>query len=103
MERAQNVLLKTGRYAEAAEDLAKALSLGPRRWWLYKRRADACFRLDRFDEALKDLRTALDIKPDDLSTLGWIPPQDVAACPDEELPPGYARSDGHSHRPSGHR
>lgn len=58
-------------------------------WHHYKRRADAYFHLKEYDKALADLALALELKPTDLSTLSWIPPDAVARCPDVAFRKGF--------------
>jgi tetratricopeptide (TPR) repeat protein len=76
-------------------------------WWWYKRRADSLFRLERFDEALADLRMARKLKPHDLSTLVWIAPQAIADCPHKAFQEGMldlaAEAVANSENPSGVR
>ena len=48
-----------------------------------KRRGWAHFKLGHYDEALADIAKAVELRPQDTSTLSWIPPSQVAACPDE--------------------
>ncbi len=55
---------------------------------LYKMRAQALFATHRPMEALQDLKTAFEINSGDLSTLTWIPPAQVAACPNQEFKDG---------------
>jgi superkiller protein 3 len=57
-------------------------------WWINKARAKVYFAMQRPMEALQDLRTAFELNPRDLSTLVWIPPQDVAACPNQQFQNG---------------
>jgi len=56
--------------------------------WLYKRRALASFQLGQFSQTLADLETVLELAPDDVSDLTWIPVRDVARCDSEELTEG---------------
>ncbi len=51
----------------------------------FKRRGLAYFRLGRFNEALADLQESLRRNPQDLSALTWIPPVEVATCPDRDF------------------
>ena len=74
--------LQLGQFSEALADLDRALELRPMEWHLYKRRAQAAFELGRFSESLADLNRALELRPDDSSTVTWIAPRLVAACPD---------------------
>jgi tetratricopeptide (TPR) repeat protein len=82
-----DVCLAQGSFAQALEKYTASLERGPA-WYVYKRRAEAQFHLGRYDESLKDLKTALDLNPGDLSTLTWIGPQKIAACPDESYKQG---------------
>ncbi|MHB8955524.1 MAG: protein kinase domain-containing protein [Pirellulaceae bacterium] len=77
-----------GMPADAHADFDKSLELAPFRSWTYKRRALAQFRLKNYAEALADIAKALELKPDDMSSLTWILPEQVAKCPDERLRAG---------------
>lgn len=80
--------LRRGKYVEAEHDLRRAIESsdgGAGSWWLRKRLAEACFSQGKYAEALAELTTALDQRPDDLSTLLWISPDRLAACPDEDF------------------
>ena len=54
----------------------------------YKQRCKAHFYLKHYEQALADFAKALELRPDDLFTLTWIPPEDVVACPDEKFRTG---------------
>ena len=81
------ICLQVGEYEKALDDFNAYLKI----WNLghiYKRRAAANFGLGRYAEALADLNTLLDMKPDDGSAMTWISPSQVAACPDAEFRQG---------------
>ncbi len=81
--------LAKGQYQDALNSANKVI--GKTRlpsWWIYKRRAEAFFHLGRYDEALADLRTAIELNPNDTSTLMWIGSGDLANCPDEAFKQG---------------
>lgn len=80
--------LEQGQYEKALVDFDQGLKGAPRAWHIHKRRAVALFQLREFDRALVALRTALELRPDDLSTLVWIPPADVAQCPSASFQQG---------------
>ena len=68
-------------------------SIGPRNsapisWHHYKRRALAHFRLKHYDKVLESIAKAVELNPGDGSNLWWIPPVQVAKCPDERLRQG---------------
>ena len=65
---------------QTAKDYARALELDPSQSWRRKRRARVLFRLGQFREALEELTNALGWRGDDLSTLWWITPNEIAAC-----------------------
>lgn len=69
-------------YEEALADLDKAVELGPFRSFTYKWRGLVHFHLKNYDLALDDIRKAVELRPEDRSNLIWIPPSQVAACPD---------------------
>src|SRR5262249_45371097 len=48
-------------------------------------RARANFHLKNYVAVLADLSKAVELKPDDFSNLYWIPPAEVAKCPDPLL------------------
>lgn len=52
-----------GNYAEAAEDLTKAIQINGSKWG-YNQRGQAYIRLNKFDEAMKDFQKALSIDPE---------------------------------------
>jgi tetratricopeptide (TPR) repeat protein len=68
---------------EALADYDKFLATYPLQWHVYKRRAKVHFRLKHYEKALADLAKALELRPDDVSTLRWITPMELALCPDE--------------------
>jgi tetratricopeptide (TPR) repeat protein len=72
--------LRAGRYEAAAADFTTHLETGTRPGYVSKRRALARFHLRDYPGALADLEEAVEQK--DLSALTWIPPKQVAACPD---------------------
>ena len=57
-------------------------------WHYYKLRAAVHFQLKRYDKALANIAKAVELKPDDRSNLLWIPPEQLAKCPDERLRKG---------------
>ena len=60
----------------------------PTSWYFYKRAGLAHFRLQHYDKALEYIAKAVESKPEDDSSLSWIPPAEVARCPDERLQQG---------------
>jgi tetratricopeptide (TPR) repeat protein len=76
------------RFEDAVEQYNQAINREAGVWYWHKSRAYALFRIGRFEESLADLNHALEIMPNDLSTLGWIPPSDVAQCPNEDFRQG---------------
>ncbi len=74
-EQRAEVLLKLGQYEDALQDLDVFLSKIKDRYHVYKRRAVARFYLGDVDGALDDLAMALELNPNDPSTIRWIPPR----------------------------
>ncbi len=75
--------LRAGRYREAEADFTRAFDLAPPGDWHHrKRRAVAYFHLGDYPRALADVATAVGLNPDDASTITWIGPEAIAACPD---------------------
>ena len=52
-------------------------------------RAATHFKLGNRSQALADLAKAIELKPDDLNALTWIPLQHVADCPDQQFCNGF--------------
>jgi serine/threonine protein kinase/regulator of sirC expression with transglutaminase-like and TPR domain len=83
-----------GRYADAVADYDIALRWLPKSadtgvaWHINKRRGAAHFRLGHYEQALADIAKAVELKPNDISNLYWIPPAAVGACPDENFRKG---------------
>ena len=75
-------------FEKAAADLDRAAELAGISYHYYKRRALAHFRLNHYDKALESIAKAVELNPDDGSNLWWIPPAQVANCPDERLRQG---------------
>ena len=75
-------------FEQAAADFDRAAELGPISWHFYKRAGEAHFQLQHYDKALEYIAKAVELKPDDISNLTWIPPREVAKCPDERLRTG---------------
>jgi tetratricopeptide (TPR) repeat protein len=75
-------------YDKALADFSKSIELAPEQYHFYKRRATTHFHMGSYDDALADLDKALELNPEDLSTLTWIPPSQVAACPDQQFKEG---------------
>jgi hypothetical protein len=46
------------------------------------------FRLAQYEQALADIAKTVELRPDDVSNLTWIPLEDVASCPDEKFRTG---------------
>jgi tetratricopeptide (TPR) repeat protein len=69
--------------------LNNAIELNPFSWWIYKRRGLVHFRLQHYQQALADIAKAVELKPDDVSNLTWIPLEDVDSCPDEKFRTGF--------------
>src|SRR5262249_53554659 len=57
-------------------------------WFIQRRRGHLHFLLGHYEQALADISRSVETKPDDVSNLFWIPPTDVAACPDEKFRKG---------------
>jgi tetratricopeptide (TPR) repeat protein len=70
-------------YGKALADFSKSIELAPEQYHFYKRRAITHFQMGSYDDALADLDKAVELNPEDLSSLTWIPPSQVAACPDD--------------------
>jgi tetratricopeptide (TPR) repeat protein len=79
-----------GMYREALADYDKAAELAGFRSYTYKRRAVVHFHLKHYDRALADIAKSLELAPWDASALTWIPPEQVAKCPDELFRKGLA-------------
>jgi tetratricopeptide (TPR) repeat protein len=75
-------------YAAALSDYDRAIEMCAYQWWLYKRRGRAHFYLKHYQQALADIAKGLEHEPDELSNLIWIPPEDLASCPDEKFRTG---------------
>lgn len=80
-----------GEFMQAILAFDKATEDEPPQWHIVKRRGVANFFVGRYDEALSDMTYALSGKPDDISTLLWIDPSLVAACPSEAFRNGMLR------------
>ena len=80
--------LVSGQPVKALKAINECIARRPDTWTHYKRRATTYFALNRFDESLKDLETAFELNSGDLSTLTWIPPSQVAACPNQQFRDG---------------
>lgn len=70
-------LASDGQYARAIAAAGKAIDRLPepppsRAWRLYVTRADALLKLDRWPEAESDLKRAVEIAPDDPTTLNYL-------------------------------
>jgi tetratricopeptide (TPR) repeat protein len=83
---------RQGKYADAVADYDIALRWIPKSaglgWHINKHRGAAHFHLGHYEQALADIAKAVELKPDDVSNLYWIPPAAVAACPDENFRKG---------------
>jgi tetratricopeptide (TPR) repeat protein len=82
------IAILQGRSEESIAHFDKSIAITPNAGYRYKRRAVACFHASRFDDALADLRTARQLDPNDLSTLTWIAPNLLAACPSDDFKSG---------------
>ncbi len=69
--------------AAAVYDQVKDFGTNPD---LHRNRAEVRFRAQRYADALADLAIVVELMPHD--TLLWIPPEQVAKCPDERLRKG---------------
>jgi tetratricopeptide (TPR) repeat protein len=84
--------MSQGKYAAAIADYDSALlwipgSAAPRTI-IIKRRGLAHFLLGHYEQALADIAKAVELNPEDTSSLLWIPIPLVAACPDENFRKG---------------
>jgi tetratricopeptide (TPR) repeat protein len=75
-------------FEKAATDYDRAVEIEPLSWHLYKRRAVVHFQLKNYDKALADIAKAVELEAGDNSNLWWIPPDQVAKCPDDRLRKG---------------
>jgi tetratricopeptide (TPR) repeat protein len=82
------IAMRQGRSEESIAHFDRSIAITPNAGYRYKRRAVACFHASRFDDALADLRTARQLDPNDLSTLTWIAPNLLAACPSDDFKTG---------------
>ncbi len=78
-------------YPAAVEEATEALIRKPNAGWVFKMRALALFHLKRYGDALSDLESALEWTPTDLTSLTWIPPEQIVVCPDEKFRQGFLR------------
>ena len=85
------IYLDNRQYQDAVESLTPVCTGERGAWWLHKLRAKAQFGLGHFEEALADLNTAIELKPDDMSTLGQIATDQVVECPDEAFRSGLLK------------
>ncbi len=83
--------IRHGENQRAVAELDKCLELSPLQWWIIKRRGAAHFKLGNFQNSLDDLTRATEINPADVSTLYWIPVEDVAICPSLEFRDGMLK------------
>jgi tetratricopeptide (TPR) repeat protein len=83
-----NVYIRQKNYAAAVSNYNTAIALGTLSFH-YKRRGLAHFYLQHYEQALADIAKAVELRPDDLSSLWWIPLEDVASCPDERFRTGW--------------
>ncbi|MGD9713351.1 MAG: hypothetical protein AB7V46_14965, partial [Thermomicrobiales bacterium] len=65
-----------------------AIEQNSNHWYWYKLRAVTHFHLGHLEDALADIRTAVDKNPADGSNFYWMPPDLVAACPDQSFRDG---------------
>jgi tetratricopeptide (TPR) repeat protein len=75
-------------HAAAVSNYSRAIEMMAHLWFLYRDRGRHQFYLKHYEQALADFAKALELRPDDLFTLTWIPPEDVVACPDEKFRTG---------------
>ena len=83
-----DVYTSTGEFDKAAADYDRAAELPGANSYLYKRRGVVHFELKHYDKALESIAKAVELNPGDTSNLLWIPPEQVANCPDERLRKG---------------
>jgi serine/threonine protein kinase/Tfp pilus assembly protein PilF len=76
------------KYAAAISDFSRAIEL-QNQWYIYKWRGLAHFRLQHYEQALADIAKAVELLPDDVSNLTWIPLGEVASFPDEKFQTGF--------------
>ncbi len=74
--------------ARALADLNRVDEIRSLEWYEYKRRAVCHFDLGDSKAALADIASAVDKNPEDASTLTWIGPEAIAACPDANFRQG---------------
>jgi len=83
-----NIYWSLGQHAESLADWDKVLQILPTRYIAYKRRGLAHFHLKNYSNALADFTKGMELNWNDLSSLTWIDPKLVAACPDEDFRTG---------------
>ncbi len=69
-------------YGKALEAYSKAIEFDPSFSYTYKSRALTQFHLEHDSEALADIAKAIELNPDDTSTLIWISPALILKRPD---------------------
>jgi tetratricopeptide (TPR) repeat protein len=84
-----DLYVRKGEFDKAVADYDQMGELGRGDWWHYKRKAEAHFQLKHYDKALESIAKAVELNPGDGSNLWWIPPAEVAKCPDERLRQGF--------------
>ena len=80
-----------GEYAKAIQAFDRFADEQAGAWWIVKRRGVANFLDGRYDAALRDMTYALHAKPDEDSTLTWIDPSLLAACPNDDFRNGMLK------------
>jgi tetratricopeptide (TPR) repeat protein len=83
-----NYYLAKDDFEKAAADFDRAAELDWKESTLDKLRTLARFRLKHYDKALASIAKALELRPDDFRSFAWIPPEQLAKCPDERLRKG---------------
>jgi tetratricopeptide (TPR) repeat protein len=83
-----DVHLRKENWQAAVDAFTKVLERDPTSWFVFKRRALAYANLGQYPQALVDLKKALELNPGETSTLGYIPPRLVVACPDPSFRQG---------------
>ena len=72
----------------AIDAYTRVVEIDPASWSILKRRALAYANLGQYPQALADLKRALELNPNEISTLSSIPPRLVVACPDPSFREG---------------
>ncbi len=83
------LLMRQKERVAAIREFQKSIAIEPGQWWIYKQLARMHFDEERFDDVIDDLRNAIVINPQDLSTMTSLDLEKIASLTSSDFQRSY--------------